>query len=265
MSAIDSVKNYFQQVMAPKIQEFTSLDELIVVIGGSVSYGFADELSDVDAYIIWDIPRNVWFDKLRQFLFMHQMIDGYRVQFIPLMLQSPQYSSFSYLFHEEFDKLKDCDFELLYDIQHFIPIHDPKGIISKGKAFVSDLGSEYWQEKCLEHCEKLIDTLEAFYSSLKRKNIITGSMYFGDALKGLLQTVYLSAGFPYPTAKWIWNGLERVDAKMFESIRTYFENGFPCSSEELRNCIHSVTEVVTDRLKEKGFVPPYIINDLLCP
>jgi hypothetical protein len=245
---MDSVKNYFEQQLLPQITQITGLDEILVVIGGSVSYGFNDEYSDVDVYLLWELPREVWFAKLRQYLFQHKIIDGYRVQFIPLALENSVYSPLAYMLHEEYKNLKNCDAELLFDIQHYLPIHDPKNIIYKSKAYVNSLGNEFWQEKCIEHSCKYIDTMEAFYSSLKRGNIITGSMYFGDALKGLLQIAYLCSGNPFPTAKWIWNGLERVDNEVFKAINQIFKSGFPRTCEDLESYIRSITVVITDKL-----------------
>lgn len=265
MDCLSSVKNYFEQQLVSKIKEFTPLEELLVVIGGSVSYGFADEFSDVDVYILWEVPREVWFKKLQRHLFMHQIINGYRVQFLPLIFENSPYSPLSCLLHEEYDNLRKCDIKLLYDILHYIPVHDPKNIINKGKIFIENLENEFWQEKCIKHCSKHIDVLEVFYSSLKRGNIITGNMYYGDALRGLLEIPYLYTGSPYPMAKWIWSGLEKVDNALYRDLKQIFDNNPPLSCSDLERIVHSVTEIITKKLKEKGFVPYYILEDLLFP
>lgn len=265
MNCLDRIKNYFELYIFPQIKDIVSLDDILVVISGSVSYGFDDEYSDVDVYLIGEYPRDKLVKEIQQHLFRHIIIDGFRVQIIPLILNNSIYSPLSCMLHEEYDNLKNCDMNLLFDIQHYLPVHDPKNIVCNSKVYIDNLSINFWQEECMKQCANHVDVLEAFYSSVKRGNVITGSIYFGDALKGLLQIVHLSAGSPYPITKWLYNELENVDKDMYIALNQLFADGLPCTLNDLEDNIRNITVIVTNRLKETGAVPSYIIDALLSP
>lgn len=265
-SAISAARKYLETELMPKIKEIVSVDDVVIVIGGSLSYGFFDEESDVDVYVIWDLPRDKWFLKLREFLFMHKIVDGFRIQYIPLSLQSVQYAPLSCLLNNNLESLIDNnDIKLFYDIQHFIPIHDTKNTVIKAKEYISKLDFNYWKNKCIEHSSKHIDTLEIFYSSIKRNNVLTGSMFYGKAIQGLLEIAYLAEGHPYPTGKWLWNGLEKVNNRLFEDLKTMIANQLPATCEDMKNNVFNTTKLISYILKKKDVVPTYVADALLYP
>lgn len=264
--AIAAAKTYLNINLMPKIKEIVSLDDIIIVIGGSLSYGFFDRESDVDVYILWELSRGKWFDKLREFLFTHKIVDGFRIQYIPIDLQNIQYAPLSCLLNDNFELLYQCnDIELLYDILHFIPLHDTKNSVRKARDYVSTFDSTYWRDRCIEHCSKHIDVLELFYSSLKRDDALTGSMFYGTALKGLLEIAYLIEGTPYPTEKWVWNGLEKANRGLFDELKLRIANKLPETCEDMRNNVFYTANLISGALQEDDIVPMYIINDLLYP
>jgi len=261
----NAVSDFFYRMLAPEIKEITSPDNIVVAIGGSVSYGFADQLSDVDVYIIGDCQEIHRSKTLRKYLFMHQNINGSPVHFIPLHTNNGPYASFYCLLREEYEKLKECEENLLYDLVHYVPIHDPKGSLRKAKDFINNIDYDFWKERCMEHCTKLIDMLEVFYSSTKRGNNIAICTHFGKAYEGLMQIGYLLSGKPYPYSKWLWNGLESVDKKIYETIRNDIVEKLPCTQEEFIKMIQNLTQVITRRLKERNTIPLYIIEDMMNP
>jgi len=197
---------------------------------------------------------------------MHKEIDNLRIQYIQLDMENTQYAPLSCLFNNNFDFISQCnDVKLLYDILNFIPIHDTKNAAKKAQEYVGRLDCTYWKDKCIEHCCKHIDVLEAFYSSLKRNDVLTGILFYGNAMKGLLEIAYLAEGTPYPTEKWIWKGLEKVNKKMFNDINAKMVGKLPKTCEDMRNNILYITSLICSVLKEKDLVPVYIIDDLLHP
>lgn len=264
--AITAATKFLDANLMPIIKEFTSLDDVIIVLGGSLSYGFFDRESDVDVYILWELPGEKWRDKLREYLFVHKVVDGFRIQYIPIDLHNIQYSPLSCLFNDNFEIISQSNnIKLLYDILHFIPIHDVKNAVKKAQDYVSNLDFNYWKDKCIERCCKHIDVLEAFYSSLKRNNAFTGSLFYGNALKGLLEIAYLAEATPYPTEKWIWNGLQKVNSKLFNELKIKIASKLPETCEDMRNNVFSTASLISYVLKEKDMVPVYIIDDLLHP
>ena len=262
---IDIIRKHFNDVLADKLINIAPADDYLVLIGGSVSYGFADNLSDADIYIVWDVPGQIWLPELRPYLFTHQKFDDIKIQYIPLNLQDKRYKPLQGLLNGNFDSLKNASINLLYDVLHFIPVHDTSDRIGLANNFIKNLEPEFWKDKLIDHCCRHIDILEAFYSTVKRNNPISGYMLYGGALKGLLEIVYLANEKPYPTVKWIWDDLQNVDENLYTEIQNILANGSSESCRGMESIIRGVSEIVTKSLETKKIVPDYILDDLRNP
>jgi len=196
---------------------------------------------------------------------MHNTIENIRVQYIPLNLQDNQNTVLNGLLSDEMEEFSNGRISQLYDIIHYLPIHDTKMRIDAAQSFVHSLDAAFWKEKCKQHCCEHIDVLEAFYSSLKRNNTITGAMFYGTALKGLVEIAYLSEARPYPYAKWLWNGLEEINKDLSVYLHNLMVYGLPRTCDEMKDSIYKVTEIVVFKLVKNEMVPIIIADSLLNP
>lgn len=254
MKEVDAARQYFHETIAPITAGFMSLDDLCVAIGGSVASGLSDSHSDIDVYIIWDAERDVWFPKLRQYLFMHKPVKGYQVQFVPLDLTHPQNHLLKRLIMDDsITDLRDDTIKMpmLYEALHYIAVHDPAKKVDKIRGKINQISSQLWRESCFQHCARHIDILEAFYDSEKRNDPVSTTMLYGHALAGLLQILYLAFGKPYPYSKWLFRGLHSIDANTYAAIDKEISARWPGSCSDMIGNIRSVTQITVDKLNEE--------------
>lgn len=263
MPVKELIKNYIYKEMIPFIIESNLTEDAIVVIGGSYSYGYSDEKSDIDVYILLKSQIANFIRRFRPILFSHIEIEGYKVQIIPMDLSSPINKKLGSLIYNPAENIVDASIKEIHQFTNYIPIYDSCKRINTVKSHIENMKADYWKSHCRDLCCETIDVLESFYSSLRRCNIASIIKY-GEAIKSLLQIIYLTDNKPYPPDKWLYIGLSDTYKEIFNGkAGGFLPKGTGILS--LKESVDFTNEYVAGVLKDKNLVPDYIIKDMLNP
>ena len=254
---------YFNKEIIPFIIEKDLVNDTLIVIGGSYSYGLYDVKSDIDIYIFMKKGIGEFISQFRQNLFRHIDIDGSKTQIIPMDLNNQINKSTNELLACPNDNISKATVKEVFMFEHYITIFDPLKRIDGVKKAITSLTNEYWSERCQELCCETIDLLESFYSSLNRCDV-AATIKFGSVIKALLQIIYLTDSNPYPPDKWINIALlEKHKNALSNSIEALIPQNL--DKESLKISVDSLNKYVTDILSIKKLIPSYIIEDMLNP
>lgn len=236
-------KKHFINIILPKLFKISTevVDNLMVFIEGSVSYGFCDKNSDIDIdyYINTDL-ENIVLNRIKNvFINETYWFDSIRVSYG----FSGNYWKFDSIINNEMNIFwNDFNPYALYNIKHAIPIWDPKELLPVIKARV-----EYYPEdvykKVLRGLWITINDSGEYNAleSIKRNKIVEGRLYLYRALEAMLRIVYVLNDRYYPPTKWLCAGIENLDNN-FE-IQNALTNII--SNDDLFICYKSYSNVYT--------------------
>ncbi len=258
MSDLDFLREYLSQSVRPLISEFLHEDEYIIVLGGSHSFGMADEHSDYDLFILWDVEPSVWGPKLGEILGKPHKEKGLELQIVPIHIsRNPLYAA---LFKGEMETLWEAPVTDLFHIAHYIPLHDTKDRISQAQISIRyHNNDEYWAKQCHRAACEAIEALEAFYDASKRKDEMTMVMFFGAAVQKLLELFILGSRRFYPPKKWLWKMVEEIDSNLFATYH------YVLSLDTMPLYLKSLTERTVELLFKNNMIKPFVAADLLNP
>jgi hypothetical protein len=256
----DIGKAYIQDVFVPALERMAiDLSGLDLVIGGSVSTGFADFKSDIDIYFFFEESRRDEIMKVREFMFIPKRVEGVNLQILP-------YPATAMAIIASVDFPPSIPTELVYDISHYIPIVEPTEILLKAMSNARNLPSSFWETRLEKRVGSLIDLVEGFYRGVVRDDVETAWMLWAPVIQGLLQTALLGAKRLYPIAKWLIPECRRSHIPMAQELTNKIvlpDNHISCISmtETVKICLNHVCTW----LKENSSLYPGIIDDLEFP
>lgn len=259
----NSVFDKLTQIIEPyreTFSRFVQCDEYVMVLGGSHSFGLADSFSDVDIFVIWNVEPAVWHSYLPMLcLPQNSGIGIYHI--VPIL--AARDLIYRSLFHGDMNIPNDVEITALFNLSHYIPLHDTNRRIADIQAVIRNLGRPFWETHCRETACTLIDSLEAFYDAVKRNDMMTVTMCFGTVLRGILELALLSEKTLYPQPKWLWYFLKRQCPAIYSGIRSsqLTERAIECMEAYIRASVI----MITDKLRSDAMLFEYILDDLIDP
>ena len=263
MDELTVVKSYMSAALFPKLTEFLSNDEFIVVLGGSHSFGMADEFSDVDIFLIWDVEPQIWGSKLRDILCKPQVIDGCNFQIVPTSVSHKENTAYFALYKSNNGALKYSSINELFNISNYIPIYDVKNKINSAQEVIRNFDDEFWRETCKNAVCTAIDILEALYDASKRQDLSTLFMYFGIAMQKLLELHILANRKFYPQPKWLWKTIKLMHNELY--VKYYLSDPSVLNVESMVAYIRNMAEDASKILLKRDLIQSFIADDLINP
>jgi len=205
-------KEHFHSRILPLLTDISAeaVKNMTVFIEGSASYGFSDDLSDIDIdYFIHDVDTGT-ADTIRQIFsaetYWHKSV---RVSY-----------GFGGKFWK-FDLLKNDDMinfwaesnpYALYNIQHAVSVWNPENFLEDFKRktvfYPDDVFKKNVRGLWLTMCDSgSYNVIE----SLKRNKETEGMIYFHRALEAFLRLIYLLNRSYYPPTKWLTAGINKLE------------------------------------------------------
>jgi hypothetical protein len=211
---IKNASVFFNQVILPEIKTSGFLVEnMSVMILGSVGLGIDDEYSDFEAGVFLDDPiwkkngaslqlalnrvlemNNPW--QKRGSVFSVQplswLLDG---QAIPLL------NAIRLDNKKQLDEIvNNISIETLFIMQNNIICHDPKNLLSNMRDNLksSNMQMSYWSQKLIIAIHNLLEDLSEFKRTVIRNSYHESSIIYGCLLEKFYHVVFLCLGEYYP-------------------------------------------------------------------
>jgi len=258
-----TVNDFLDKELYPKLLSFVSEDDYVVVIGGSYSFGMADEYSDVDIFLLWNVEPNIWAPIVGNILCRPHTMFGCEFQIVPINITHKRNTTYYDLFNVNENLLNQSSIYDLFNISTYIVLHDNLNRVGNAQMMIKNVKDDFWQDQCYHSAADLIDVLESFYDASKRKDELTLIMYFGTALQKLLELFILSNRELYPQPKWLWRFIKKIDVEMYNKY--YLSKFSDLSNDKMVEFIKNMAEDVSKKLLMNNFVKDYIAESLVNP
>lgn len=185
---IELCRNYVTEDLYKQLLE--NWNDISVILGGSVSYGEADEFSDLDLFVIASENINT-LPIDAQFNGKDIKVEG----------------GYTWTQLEDFVRITPDDAETkFWGIQKAVLIHDPKDRYKKIQEKVNNyLPEDFWKQRVLKKW------FSVFYCSrngvrkaLTRNDFITAGIWKGRLLEAIMELTFLINRQYIPPTKWLY-------------------------------------------------------------
>jgi hypothetical protein len=214
-------RSYFEEVVRPWLVGRNLFQTSLVAFSGSVAYGYADRLSDIEMEVcLKDKPRRSEIrDFRKEVVAKHPRYRGVRMSVgdlntgwkLDLVLRNRMKQFW-----------KDWDPLVLFEMTHAVPIWDPMGAASVLKRRVAFYPRPIFVRMVRELWLKTNDS--AAYNALfatRRGNETSANIFLYRGIEALLRMIFLLNRTFYPHTKWIPNELEKLPNSF--DARTHLE------------------------------------------
>jgi hypothetical protein len=206
-------KEHFEKIILPKLKELSpeSVENMMVFIEGSVSYGFCDETSDIDIdYYIGGEAGNTIKDQIRKVL----KPEEYYYESVRISYGfSGDFWKFDLILKNDMEKFwNECNPYALYNIKHAVPVWDPESLLPLIKKRTDFFPPEMYKKMIRGLWITINDSGEYnTLESLNRNNTVESKIYLYRAIEAVLRIIYVLNGNFYPPTKWLTTGLKEIE------------------------------------------------------
>ncbi len=141
----------------------------LVAVGGSVSYGYDDEHSDIDLVVA--VPQEIYGD-LRSLGSVQNdlQVQNRTAHFIPVELT------------EYFGDIDTAPIERLFEQEHLVPVYDPGQRAGQRKTELGGLAEEWWIARRLGIWSRICDRWGRLRVTVKRAYLLSADILWGEML-----------------------------------------------------------------------------------
>jgi hypothetical protein len=256
-------KEHFDKIILPKLKELSpeAVENMMVFIEGSVSYGFCDETSDIDIdYYIGGDVENAVKNQIRNVL----NSGDYDYESVRISYGfGGDFWKFDLILENDMEKFwNEFNPYALYNIKHAVPVWDPKLLLPLIKKRADFFPPEMYKKMIRGLWITMNDSGEYnTLESLNRHNYIESKIYLYRAMEAVLRIVYVLNGNYYPPTKWLTTGLKEIKND-FELKVTLKKINESADQKECYNAYMKVYEnikqyMLTDEIIERESIENY--------
>lgn len=214
-------------------------DGMVVAIGGSVSYGFADAQSDLDVIVI--VPKS-----------MRENLSGLTSTKCDFKAEG-QNGHFLVESHESyFIDTVTCSVETLFEQNHLIPLIDRCSAVQNRKQEIGGLSEDWWLSKRLCCWSSYHDTYGRLKQSVSRGFFLNTDILWGTLVRQTLQMACLMDHKLYPREHWLERAFRdcSMSTRLTDMISSHRLRGNECVER-----VKELTRALTDELRNRQLVP----------
>lgn len=223
----------------------SSIGTGFVAVGGSLSYGYADEHSDIDLVVA--ASQDVYEDLCSLGSVRNDFtVQGKTAHFIPVALAE---------YFEEPDK---APVERLFEQEHLVPLYDPAHLADQRKRDLGGLAEEWWISRRLGVWSRICDRWGRLDVTVERANLVSADVLWGEMLADLLRMACLVERKLYPEVHWLeraFTGLSVTRDQLAPLLQAACGTTWPARMSP----INAVFAWFTDMLRKERLIPEHRI------
>lgn len=204
-------EKHFNEELLPKMKEFfgEDINNFIIWIEGSVSYGYCDKLSDVDFGVFYTKILNE-----KQSEFLKELMQDYWVGKTRLSYadNSRTGKRIIEVLNENMDKVWEVsDLYFFFNVTSFYSVFDSNNVIKNAKEKIKFYPHNFLKEIIRGFWLTANNSLYVAEQCLDRKKKIEGYISLYKGIEAMLRLIYNLNNKYFPPTKWLTTGFGQIE------------------------------------------------------